>query len=421
MRFRPPNTNLFIFQLKVLITLGVLLNTSIASSQDISKKALRKYSEQQLKDTLISKYNQSITEPTYHLTDLRKLSNALIEKTNNPVIDSAQVYSFDTVRVSNKYTEYEIDTSLTVLRQFNLKSFIKARTRQRNALIHEIYSQSHDLSHFTFALLNVGDSITPSFDANVSSNFFVSPTSWPVGLVLNPMFKLRMFLNQPSAPIRTPSNMIGATLFRHLGGVVEDLNGYRILLFSFYHHSNGQDPGSYDNDGNINLYTGNFGVNHIDLGLQQGTYRVFNSKKINNYFRLSYQHDFIIGEVDVETGLKELEGEYGQDRIHLKFASHRIRSAKSLETSSNSDLNIVRWGVNSTLVLQTNGVSFSNLTEAINAEAFIYWKMKSTPSLWFTGSVGWLGHDYYNIYFRESTFIVRVGLAASISAGFSSW
>ena len=154
--------------------------------------------------------------------------------------------------------------------------------------------------------------------------------------------------------------------------------------------------------------------------MQQGNYVQTKKSKLNTFFSISYQKDFIIGKPQESNGLKELEAEYGQDRINFTFSRISIKSNKNLSQSMNSEVKYLRFGLEGSFVFPLNGAEGSSFDELINLEGQFYWKIPGTPSLIFHSSLGWLGHDYYNIYFNESTFIFRIGLAASIITGFGA-
>ena len=206
------------------------------NGQAIKKQDLIKYSKEQLIDSLTDRYNDVLLDKSYHLKEIRLLQNELLK--HQQTVEFHNLIQVDTADISNTYLEIETDTSYSDQVK-KVESIYQEVRDNRNRRMQRIFVESQDVSHFAFSLLNVGDSLTPSFNANVSSHFFVLPTHWPIGLTLNPKFRLRMFLNQPSAPIRTPSNLIGATIFRHGGGFLSSIGGYRIYSASFYHHSNG--------------------------------------------------------------------------------------------------------------------------------------------------------------------------------------
>jgi hypothetical protein len=324
----------------------------------------------------------------------------------------------------------------------------KIAAMNRNTMIQEMYVENGELTHFAYARMNVEGKPSNVINANIVMNFFVLPKHWRVGAVVNGKFRMRMFTDQPSAPIRTPSNMAGITFFTNTSPNFDSRTNienrkrintyYKIFSASIMHHSNGQDSSSYNPDGSIDLRTGNFGVNFWELAYMVG--RRDTASGFNNFARLGFQHDYIIDDFSEENQKKQLEGQYGQDRINFQVSFSRKKDFKTKKdkqkererpvrntrkSTKNEHLvslkeaykNYWRFVIEGSWVLETNGVQFEKLNQAINIEAKYYWKIPYTPNFMFMGSFGWLGHDYYNIYFEESTFILRAGIAASLSIG----
>jgi hypothetical protein len=282
---------------------------------------------------------------------------------------------------------------------------------KRNIALQSLYVENSAPSNFMYARMKVRDTAANVFDAFINANFYMFPKYWPVGLVVNPKFNLRMLLDDESAPIRTPSNMVGGTLFRFVSDQYSPSGLYAFTTFSFYHHSNGQDLHSYNPDGSINIRTGNFGVNFTEFAFIFGK---ADSLRIRNWYtRIGFQRDYIIGERDVETGKKELENEYGIYRMNFEwsFTKKTSRKAKSALSLEESPYRISR------IMLRGSVVRVPSEELRLNMEAQYYWKLPFAPHFFLTAAAGWLGHDYYNIYFNEQTAFVRAGLAATIVAG----
>ncbi len=308
------------------------------------------------------------------------------------------------------------------------KELWKVAMYSRNGLLQELFVENSEITHIAYARMKVEDTSSSVINANINLNFFVLPKHWRVGVVINPKFKMRMFLSQPSAPIRTPSNMVGITVFTHITNKYNPydfdspwLNRYKIVSASFFHHSNGQDKGSYNRDGTINIRTGNFAVNFLKADFMIGRNKIIEDTTKNYFIKLGYQHDFIIDEFTPKGERKELEGDYGQDRINFEFSFSKVcprkEKVKNSESLKESDKQFWRAVIDGSLVFPTNGVRFDKFSDCFNIEGKIYWKIPYTPNFMLMSSLGWLGHDYYNIYFNESTFIFRIGIAAAFNIG----
>lgn len=395
-------------------------------------------------------------------------SNKLLAQINGLPQDSVEIYQqksdslvkfkieFDSGNYSHlrKYksmiSEFENFNATTNPNPFFVKetaiSDWKLASHNRNIKIQELYVENGELTHFSYARMDVEGKSSNVIDANVVMNFFVLPKHWRVGAVINGKFKMRMFIDQPSAPIRTPSNMAGITFFTNTSPnfnsetikTWEKQNTfYKIASVTFMHHSNGQDSSSYNPDGTINLQTGNFGVNFLEGAFMVG--KKDPNRGTNWFLRFGYQHDYIIDDFSLENQKKQLEGQYGQDRINFElsiskrskflkkklFGKSKIKTETQVKQLKKSRLAFLQksysnyWRISlvSSFILETNGVDFDKLNQGLNVELKGYWKIPYTPNFMLMSSFGWLGHDYYNIYFEESTSIFRAGIAASLNIG----
>lgn len=323
--------------------------------------------------------------------------------------------------------------------------FIEARFK-RNGKLNLLFAENVKVSTFQFGFQQLEGKQTHIFDANVNFTFLALPKLYGFGLLINPRFNMRMFLKQESAPIRTPSNLIGGTLYKHINRSFNET--YRFASFSFYHHSNGQDSGSYNPDGSLDLKTGNFAVNSYSIDfmigqIKNGQWILKRKHNLNYYGKVGYQIDDIINSADYDvhpiTKHKALKDEYGIHRINLELsvtlrinkrlaADQAVTQDNELTEEVKADTTISRrrklrikynhedspyqyWR----LVFESSAI----LTNPgrLNAEIKLYYKIPYSPNFLVTVQGGWLGQDNYNIYFQQQTWYIRFGVAAMFFAG----
>lgn len=296
----------------------------------------------------------------------------------------------------------------------------------RNTFLSSIFVENTQFTHITPSMMVVGGDWESVLDADINFNLFPMPKHFRVGAIINPHFNMRMFLDKESAPIRTPSNMIGATVFTHLSNGYDSV--YQFISGSFFHHSNGQDRGSYNEDGTINLHHGNFAVNYIDLNYMYGWIDHFKDRSFNNYIKFGLQKDFVIGDekdINPTNGEKALVQEYGQFRANfeLSFSRYKFKDWGDIKNISDTDKRHRKFNSYQESpfyffrYLIDGSVIRADGKWRLNAELKGYIKIAYSPNFLITAQAGWLGHDYYNIYFNEQTWVFRIGVAAAFLAG----
>ena len=107
--------------------------------------------------------------------------------------------------------------------------------------------------------------------SNIVPYFALTRRRSPIYFVINPTVRVRQFLNQPSLPIRTPSYQIGGLLF--FNPFKHNIEKYQYISAGIYHHSNGQDGDVFNDDGTINVASGNFVTNFIVANFFKGHHR----------------------------------------------------------------------------------------------------------------------------------------------------
>ncbi len=268
-----------------------------------------------------------------------------------------------------------------------------------------------NLSLDQIALVNQGDSyitfptdlgnIEPLiFEANVSPGFKIRERKDSrLMAVLTPQIIVRMY-DEFSYPVRTPSYMPNIT-FYFLTGSEQSIN--KLSLFGkIAHHSNGQDGDFNDENGDINLKSGNFATNYTELGFIKSYY---NTK--HNAFR------FFKSSIEFHPKtwmLEEMQGIYSGLRWHNTFLAYKLPINGN--SNGNNKANFSVKAEASWMIDNVNNWETFNLYR-LNASLRFYYHPK------FLEDIGlfvqfYHGMDYYNIYFQHQISVIRFGIMTEI-------
>ena len=261
------------------------------------------------------------------------------------------------------------------------------------------------------ALVNQGDSyvtfpvdignIEPLiFEANVSPGFKIRERKDSrLMAVLTPQIIVRMY-DEFSNPVRTPSYMPNITFYL-LTGSERSIN--KLSLFGkIAHHSNGQDGNFYDENGTVNLKSGNFATNFIELGFIKSFYN--NRHNAFRFFKSSV-------EIHPKTWmLREMQGKYSGLRWHNTFLAYKLPMDDNSKGNSKANFSVkveTSW-----MIDKVNNWDTFNLNR-LNASLRFYYHPK------FLEDIGlfvqfYHGMDYYNIYFQHQISIIRFGIMTEI-------
>ncbi len=238
------------------------------------------------------------------------------------------------------------------------------------------------------------------FEANVSPSFKIRERkdSRLMG-VLTGQIIIRMY-DEPSNPIRTPSYIPQITFYFLTGN--KQASKKLTLFGRFAHHSNGQDGNFYNEDGNINLISGNFATNFFELGLIKSSY----SNQLNTFkfFKSSF-------EVHPKSWmLDEMRGKYSGLRWHNTFLAYKLPMDGDFNKSQKSNFSLK---AETTLMLDNVNNQETFDLKRLNASLTFYYHPK------FLEDIGlfvqfYHGADYYNIYFNHQIDTIRFGLMTEV-------
>ena len=258
---------------------------------------------------------------------------------------------------------------------------------------------------------------------DIIPEFIIASSKIPVVLQLTARYKVRVFHNNIAAgdssfPVRTPSFMPGATLYIPLDLINGTTPNIRYLGLAYFHHSNGQDGPEFKNDGSFNLYNGNFSTNYIEpsFHFRRRKYTgVIDSAKFQVPER-NYRDWY--GNVGLEIHFNTdpvLKSSYGNQRVNFQlgymsvinywnqYKGHPLRDYYYGEN--------YRIVFNATIIAGDRDHGLSAINKRINADLNYYWRIRGSPNTSLFVSSGYSGSDTYNIYYANSYFFIRAGIA----------
>ncbi len=250
-------------------------------------------------------------------------------------------------------------------------------------------------SYFTFGggLGNIEPLI---FEGNLIPNFVIRDNKEAnlIG-VITPQIIIRMY-NKESLPVQTPSYLPHISLYYNFRNS-SFLNNLT-LFGKIAHHSNGQQDDFFTEDGDINLKSGNFSTNFLELGFITTS----NLKGLNSI-------KFFSSSIEIHPerlSIDELKGKYSFYRWNNQFSIFKISDESSHSKSQKAKFSLK--GQFTWLFGDINDWNFFNSKRIIANLTFYY-----HPT--FLEEIGlfvqyYHGQDYYNIYFSNMKDIIRIGI-----------
>ncbi|WP_457617609.1 hypothetical protein [Lutibacter sp.] len=253
-------------------------------------------------------------------------------------------------------------------------------------------------SYVTFPI-DIGNIAPLMFEANISPSFIIRERKDARLMgVLTSQIIIRMY-NEYSYPVRTPSYMPQIS-FYYLTGDKKSVK-HTTLFGKIAHHSNGQNGDFYNEDGTINLLTGNFATNYFELGFIHTNFS--ESHNAVKFFKSSL-------EVHPKSWmLKELHGKYNGFRWHNTFKAFKLplSSSKADEKPNFSLKAETTWMFDAV----NNWDTFD--LNRLNASLTFYYHPTFLEDIGFFIQF-YHGIDYYNIYFQNQLDIIRFGFMTEI-------
>jgi hypothetical protein len=271
---------------------------------------------------------------------------------------------------------------------------------------------------------------------------------------IQPSVTVRIFENDSnqndhSLPVRTPSFIARFNyLFSHKKLWNDSLKNKIYFGLSLFHHSNGQDGYEFYKDGTINTYNGNFSeiaVYEFMIGGVRCIGKPYSkdkrSKKVKGPRRIQIDsdHKSFLWKVSYEKHPNYFTTPrfneyhlYGKDRInvqlgylfnprsrHLGYSATRQKWVPLENTFHSREIRriilnlsyIVDRNYNTSSIYSLQRVDFFNASKRLNVDLTWYERIGTSNDYAVFMRVGYYGSDPYNIYFQESIFVARFGIA----------
>ena len=253
-------------------------------------------------------------------------------------------------------------------------------------------------SYITFPT-DIGNIEPLIFEANINPSFVIRKRKdSKLIAILTPQIIIRMY-NEDSYPIRTPSYIPQISAFYLLNN--KSVLEYSVLFGRLAHHSNGQDGAFYLEDGSINLESGNFSTNFIELGFIQTDYS--NRLKAIKTLKSSI-------EIHPKYWMQdELQGLFSGLRWNNAFTSFKF----PLNKPKIQDRAKFSLKAETIFMLDNyNDLKMFDL-DRLNAKLTFYSHPKFFEDIGFFMQP-YHGMDYYNIYFQHQISVIRFGIMTEI-------
>jgi len=239
------------------------------------------------------------------------------------------------------------------------------------------------------------------FEANLIPNFYIrkSKNSRLMG-VLTPQIILRMF-QEESFPVRTPSYIPQITVYYALDELPPP---YSHLTFfgRIVHHSNGQEGGSFLENGEVNHLTGNFSTNYLEFGFIKTNY--------NQHFKAMQFYSSSIEYHPPGFPAAELKGLFSTLRWHSSFSIFKLNRKSDANTKNKALISIK--GKTSVLFGDvSNWKTFDKKRLELSLTVSYYPTGLEDVGLFVSF---FRGRDYYNIYFDKQLSLISFGIVTEI-------
>ena len=261
------------------------------------------------------------------------------------------------------------------------------------------------------------------FSADISPEFIISSGRLPFTIHLVARYMVRILHDNEAAgdssySVRTPSFRPGAIIYFPIGYVDDEVSNIKYWSISVFHHSNGQDGNEFNHDGSFNLYDGNFSTNYVEpsFHFRKRKYLAPSTAEEVQIKNLNYR-DFY-GSAGLELHFRtadSLKSSYGNQRVNLELGY--ISVIKHWDEYHGHKLNNYFYGENYRFVFDFTYIAgsrdhgLSGLDKRINTAISYYWRIKGSPNASLFASTGYYGSDPYNIYYANSYFFFRAGIA----------
>ncbi|MCF7792497.1 MAG: hypothetical protein K9N09_01060 [Candidatus Cloacimonetes bacterium] len=254
------------------------------------------------------------------------------------------------------------------------------------------------------------------FEAKMVPNYLIRIRgNSRTGAVLTPKVIVRMY-REESEPVATPSYLPQITFYNQLKNFNPMKSNIFYLFGRIVHHSNGQDGEFFNPDGSINTENGSFSTNYLELGFFYAKLFSFHPNA-TEFFRSSIEYH------PESMQDKVLNDMYGNIRWHndiqiFKFtrdAFTSIFSGKSELENKTENLKErphLRAIVNSTFIFgEMEGADVFDFSKRFSGSILLSYNPKFLEDVRFFMQY-YYGQDYYNIHFKNTLSVLRIGMIA---------
>jgi hypothetical protein len=211
--------------------------------------------------------------------------------------------------------------------------------------------------------------------------------------VVTPQIIFRMF-DTRSVPIRTPSYMPQFTLY-YLFNDKESVR--RLSVFGrLAHHSNGQDGATFLDDGEINLKSGDFSTNYLELGFLD----------IGNFSHTDNTYKFFKSSIEIHSYVKKLESIYSRYRWNSAFSIFKLQKKNQIPAMKKTTFSF--RGETTWMFGKLNDWGDFSLSR-LNLCLTIFYHPGFLEDFGLFAQF-YNGSDYYNIYFNRRLDVLRFGI-----------
>lgn len=253
-------------------------------------------------------------------------------------------------------------------------------------------------SYVTFPT-DIGNIAPLMFEGNISPSFVIRQRKdSKLMAVLTAQIIIRMY-NEESFPVRTPSYIPQISFYYRMSKKAS--SDTKNIFARIAHHSNGQDGDYYNEDGTVNLISGNFATNFFELGY-------INTFKSNQYNAVRFYKSSI--EVHPKSWMaEEIQGSFSGFRWNNSFIAYKL-SKKNAYKDKKPNFSIK---IETTYMMDAiNEWNFIDI-KRLNASFTFYYHPHFLEDIGFFVQY-YTGRDYYNIYFNEYLSVIRFGIMTEI-------
>ncbi|MBL4676329.1 MAG: hypothetical protein JKY70_09025 [Mucilaginibacter sp.] len=227
--------------------------------------------------------------------------------------------------------------------------------------------------------------------------------------------KVRL-LKEYGNPVKSPSYMPGLNLYYRINS---DAYHPQYISASYTHHSNGIRGPSLNPDGSINVDSGKFSTDFVQVNYTLGKRTDKPNTILNQYGTLGIEMHRSLFDDGGGASLG-LPGHYGFVRVNGTYVHNLAKRYQDDIDPNRSDFrNWQRLQFDFTYIAGKTGYAATDLGKRLNASLKYYYQFPFMHNAAFVVGAGYRGQDDYNIYFQDNYFYMQLGIASGLNFLFS--